>query len=391
MLSSAHKRIIQETVPLLETHGQTLTQHFYTLLFTEHPEVQVFFNQTHQSSGQQARALANSILQYARHIDEHETLKPMLERIANKHVALNVAPEHYPTVGNCLLKAIEEVLGSNVATRDVLTAWQAAYAELAELLIFSENNLYQRSAQAPGGWRNLRTFNVAALRQESDSIRSLTLAPADGGPVLDYRAGQYVGLRMMIDGQDVQRTYSLSKRSDNRTLQLSVKRRANGLASSYLHSRRPGDVLHVFPPAGEFVLDEGHQPVVLLTAGVGITPAIPLLEEALARGRLVHFVHATQNSSTFAFAALVRSHAACHREYMSLRLCYSRPLPDDVADATGRLNAQQLREWLPEITTAQAYLVGPIGFMADMKAALLQLGLPETQLRYECFGPHAAL
>ena len=116
MLSNEQRTLIKATVPLLETGGEALTRHFYQLMLTEYPQVRPLFNQAHQASGDQQRALANGVLMYARHIDELERLGPLVGQIVNKHVSLQILPEHYPIVGACLLRAIREVLGEEIAT-----------------------------------------------------------------------------------------------------------------------------------------------------------------------------------------------------------------------------------------------------------------------------------
>src|SRR4051812_19010853 len=110
MLSAEHRAIVKATVPLLESGGEALTTHFYGLLMSEHPEVRPYFNQAHQASGAQPRALANGVLMYAKHIDQLEQLGDLVSQIVNKHVALDILPEHYPLVGSCLLRSIREVL-----------------------------------------------------------------------------------------------------------------------------------------------------------------------------------------------------------------------------------------------------------------------------------------
>ncbi|MGK2914948.1 MAG: globin domain-containing protein, partial [Porticoccaceae bacterium] len=108
-----------------------------------------------------AQALANSILQYARHIDRLEAFGPLVGQIVNQHVSLQVLPEQYPIVGTYLPRAIREVLGAEVAIDAVIVAWAAAYQQLADLLIGVEEGVYASSAAAPGGWRGTRAFKVA--------------------------------------------------------------------------------------------------------------------------------------------------------------------------------------------------------------------------------------
>src|SRR5690606_8891961 len=142
MLNDTQLALVKATVPLLETGGEALTTHFYRIMLSEYPEVRPLFNQAHQASGDQPRALANGVLMYARHIDRLEGLGDLPAQIINKHVSLQVLPEHYPIVGTCLLRAIREVLGSEVATDAVIDAWAAAYQQLADILIGAEEQVY---------------------------------------------------------------------------------------------------------------------------------------------------------------------------------------------------------------------------------------------------------
>jgi len=88
MLSVQDRAIVKSTVPLLESGGEALITHFYRMMLSEYPEVRPLFNQAHQASGDQPRALANGVLMYARHIDQLDQLGDLVAKIINKHVAL---------------------------------------------------------------------------------------------------------------------------------------------------------------------------------------------------------------------------------------------------------------------------------------------------------------
>jgi nitric oxide dioxygenase len=96
-----------------------------------------------------------------------------------------VLPEHYPIVGEHLLGAIRDVLGS-AATDDIISAWAQAYGNLADALTGMECALYAGSAEKLGGWTGWRTFVVREKRPESSVITSFILEPADGGPVANF-------------------------------------------------------------------------------------------------------------------------------------------------------------------------------------------------------------
>jgi nitric oxide dioxygenase len=391
MLNAHDRAIVKSTVPLLESGGEALTTHFYQMMFREYPQVRPFFNQAHQASGDQPRALANGVLMYARHIDELEQLGDLVAKIINKHVALQILPEHYPIVGTCLIRAIEEVLGSEIATPEVLQAWGNAYQQLADILIGAEGAIYDKKAEAVGGWRGAREFKLANRVVESDEITSFYMEPADGGPILAFTAGQY-GLQLFIGGEEMRRNYSLSAVADGNQYRISVKREPNGVASNYLHDQlQIGDSIQLFTPSGEFTLADSDKPLVLISGGVGITPTLAMLETALETSRPVHFIHCARNGAVHAFRDWVDGLASCHPQLKRF-YCYAE---DDgvspAAHAVGLLDQQQLEQWLPEDRDLDAYFLGPKGFMAAIKRQLKAAGVPEKQSRYEFFGPASAL
>ncbi|AQT11878.1 flavohemoprotein [Pseudomonas sp. Eqa60] len=392
MLSVQDRAIIKATVPLLESGGEALITHFYRMMLSEYPQVRPLFNQAHQASGDQPRALANGVLMYARHIDQLDQLGDLVAKIINKHVALQILPEHYPIVGGCLLRAISEVLGSEIATQEVIDAWAAAYNQLADILIGAEAAIYDEKAQAPGGWRGAREFRLVQKVEESAEITSFYFEPLDQGPILAAEPGQYIGLQLFIGGEEIRRNYSLSALSNQGQYRISVKRETGGVASNYLHDQCPvGTSVMLFPPAGEFTLAASDKPLVLISGGVGITPTLPMLEAALATERPVHFIHCARNGQVHAFRNWVDELA---QRYPQLKRFYCYAEDDGVspaADKLGMLTREQLAEWLPEQRDLDAYFLGPKGFMAAIKRHLQALGIPEQQSRYEFFGPAATL
>ncbi len=383
MLSAHDRAIVKATVPLLESGGEALTTHFYRTLLEENPAVRPLFNQAHQANGDQPRALANGVLMYARHIDELDQLGGLVARIINKHVALQIQPEHYPIVGACLLRAIKDVLGSEIATPEVLGAWGNAYQQLADILIGAEAEVYHHKAQAPGGWRGGRAFRLAARVEESTEIVSFYFEPVDGQAILDFTAGQYIGIKVLIDGEEHRRTYSLSALAKDGQYRISVKREAGGKVSGFLHDHlHVGDQVELFPPAGEFVLRSGSKPLVLISGGVGITPTLAMLEAALPTGRPIHFIHCARNRAVHGFRDWVDNLAACHPQLKAF-YCYD--------DVDGVLTRDRLAGWMPVDRDLDAYFLGPKGFMKAVQDNLVALGVPRGQAHHEFFGPAAAL
>jgi nitric oxide dioxygenase len=390
MLSAEHRAIVKATVPLLESGGEALITHFYKMLISEHPEVRPLFNQAHQADGAQPRALANGVLMYARHIDELEKLGGLVGQIINKHVALNILPEHYPIVGGCLLRSIREILGAEIATNAVIDAWAAAYGQLADLLIGLEETKYAEKEQSPGGWRGTRSFRVARKVAESDEIVSFYLSPVDAGALLAFHPGQYIGLKLTVNGEEVRRNYSLSAASNGREYRISVKREPSGLVSNYLHDHvREGDALDLFAPSGDFTLEHNDKPLVLISGGVGITPTLAMLEAALETNptRPMYFIHSARHGGVHAFRSVIDTLAEKHAQLKRF-YCYEQQREGDgEAHAVGYLNEAILHKWLPATRDVDVYFLGPLAFMKAMKKSLKAIGVPEAQSRYEFFGP----
>lgn len=396
MLKASTIDIVKATAPAVAAHAEQITRRFYTLMFEGDPQVRAFFNEAHQHSGGQQRALAGAICAYAANIDNLGALGPAVELIAQKHCSLGIRPEHYPIVGKHLLVAIKDVLG-DAATDAVIGAWGEAYGLLAGVLVDRERAVYAGQAARPGGWNGYRPFVVDRKVRESDIVTSFYLKPRDGGPLPAFEPGQYVTVKVDHPTPPTSpRNFSLSDRPGLGHYRISVKREPGtppGLISTYLHDQvKVGDVLQLGPPCGEFTLKaDGRRPVVLVSGGVGLTPVLSMLKALAERGDdvPVYFVHGSRNSRTHALAGEVAAIAA-ERPNVRVHVRYSEPLPGDVeggrCDGTGIIDASVLKGLLPG-NDADFYLCGPKPFMACLYHGLRDWGVPAAQVHFEFFGP----
>ena len=390
MLSEQTRTIVKSTAPVLAEHGKTITTVFYRNMFNAHPELLNIFNQANQKQGRQQTALANTVYAAAVHIDNLEAILPAVVQIANKHVSLGVKAEHYPIVGEYLLKAIKEVLG-DAATDEVINAWAEAYGVIADVFISIENGMYEKSETQENGWSFFKDFTIARKVKESENITSFYLKPADGKNVPSYDAGQYITVRLAIPGEEFlfNRQYSLSQASRPDEFRISVKREAdndpNGMVSVYLHEQmNEGDRIEVSAPAGEFVLDTKRDtPVAFVSGGVGITPMMSMFETVATQTpeRPVSFLHAARNETLHAFDKDVQKYVATmdNAKYKTLysdepQGYITRDILEDMVDASG-----------------EVYVCGPVPFMEKMISELRALGMSDEQIHYEFFGPAVAL
>jgi ferredoxin-NADP reductase/MOSC domain-containing protein YiiM len=247
------------------------------------------------------------------------------------------------------------------------------------------------SAAGPGpGWPGFRELCVAEVVPEGADVSSIYLAAADGAALPAARAGQYLTLRITGAGQPAPvRSYSLSSAPGAGTYRISVKREPHGTASSYLNrDLHPGAILEVAAPRGDFVLDEGTGPVLLISAGIGVTPVLSMLHQLAARHseRDIWWLHGARGPAEHPFAA--EAHALLARlPHASEHVFYSAATPAErhaARAAPGRLTKLALAGLgLP--ASASAYVCGPASFMADMRDALTAIGVDPARIRTELF------
>ncbi len=381
--------IIKATAPVLEQHGETITQVFYQRLFEEHPALQNIFNMTHQRQGTQPKVLAMTIFKYACHIDQLALLGDAVETIAQKHSSLSITKEMYPIVGKHLLAAIQEVLGA-AATPAIIDAWAEAYQELAVIFTEREEALYAVREKVSGGFRGTKEFVVIRKEKESGVITSLYLQPKDGATVPVFTAGQYIALTLSIPGHPhtYTRNYSLSDSPDQNYWRISVKKEIGtpaGIVSNYIHEHiSVGDMLTLGMPAGNFVLQEHQQPLVLISGGVGITPLMSMYTTALKNPRRkISFIQCAVNSTTSAFEAAIAKQATSHTQQT---IVYSDPLASDTYDYKGIVSTAILQERGID-PNSDFYFCGPVPFMKHTIQLLQAYGVATKNIHYEFFGP----
>ena len=250
----------------------------------------------------------------------------------------------------------------------------------------------------PPAWAGFRRLKVTSIRRESNSVISIRLEDPDGGPLPPARPGQYLTVRLQPDTHErtVLRNYSMSGAPGANYYRITVKREHDGVASGYLHGRvAVGDHLDVAAPRGIFMLDQGHAPILLISAGIGATPVLAMLHALAAEhsDREIWWLHGARSSRDHAFAAEARALLASLPNARS-RICYSRPGPHDLAgrdfDVAGRLTASRLAELDPP-RDGEAYVCGPAAFMDEISAGLAALGIDAARIHTEPFGPAPGL
>ena len=265
-----------------------------------------------------------------------------------------------------------------------------------------------KAETSPEGRKGLRSFVVERKEPESETITSFHLVPEDGAPLPGFLPGQFLTLELDIPGQPrpVIRTYSLSDSPNPEYYRLSIKRESTpadepdlpaGLSSNYFHDQvEVGTTLRVGAARGKFHLDQdSERAVVLLSGGVGLTPMISMLNAIVPSdaARPVWLVHGTRNGREHAMGAHVRR-LAVENENVHVHIRYSQPGADDVEgrdyDSRGRVDMALLKQVLP-FDDYDFFLCGPTPFMRSLFCGLLSLGMSESRIHYEFFGPGSML
>ncbi len=252
---------------------------------------------------------------------------------------------------------------------------------------------------SPPAWEGFRWAKVAEVHRETSEVASVVFANLEGSPFPPALPGQYLVLRYLSDKNSppVVRSYSISGASDLGTYRISVKREMGPGSQHLVDATQVGDKFEISAPRGEFILRPGRQPVVLLSAGIGVTPVLSMLH-ALASGnanspRDVWWIHAARSAKDHVFAQEARQLLATIPGSHSA-IAYSKPdpadRPGDDFDIQGRWNFASLEKFaIP--TGADFYICGPSAFLEDMNRDLTSLGVPQEAIHSEIFGPASGI
>ncbi|KAL2155056.1 hypothetical protein VTH82DRAFT_3732 [Thermothelomyces myriococcoides] len=405
-LTYQQSKLVKDTIPVLRERGEQITTTFYRNMLRDHPELHNYFNSVNQKNGRQPRALTSVILNFASNINHISELIPKFERMCNKHCSLGIQPEHYNIVGKYLLQAFGEVLGSDM-TPAVFAAWEKAYWLLAKMLIGREAQLYKGF----DSWSSWREFKVDRVVRETDDIFSFYLVPQDGEKLPKFLPGQYVSLRIQgPDGYMQARQYSLSDAWRPDYYRITIRRDegaryANSVSRSFFHPGvvsnllidkiGPGSLVELSHPAGDFFLDVHNtstMPLVLISAGVGVTPMVAIANTVvpLQPGRPISWIHGSRRSVPFEdhIARLRREHGPNFRT----KIFKTRPDPGDAVGVTydyaSRVDLSVLdqeQDLHLHNGAAEYYICGPEQFMFDVSKYLKAKGVGPERIKIELF------
>ena len=385
MLSQTSSPVIAATAPVIAERIVDITTDFYSRLFAAHPELlEGTFSRANQRSGEQAKALAGSIVAFAGFLLEHPDAVPekVLARIAHKHGSLGITPDQYQIVHDHLFAAIAANL-EGIITPEIAAAWDEVYWLMAHALIKVEKALYASQAND----RMFTPWRVTEKEPAGTGSMSFTFEPADETPVSAAAAGQYVSVRVRTeDGLLQARQYSLTGFGTSRSF--TIKRDQDGEISPVLHDRiQVGDVVELSNPYGEIVLSNSSAPLILATAGIGCTPTVSMLSALLTEEseRQVIVLHADRDQASWPLAQRTQNLVSA-LPGASLHLWLEDPSGAQLSTGTVRPGFMDLSQVeLPQ--EAELFLCGPLPFMRIVRSQAIAAGISPERIDYEVFGP----
>lgn len=382
-LTPEQAEIVTQTLPVVGANIEKITPNFYNRMFAAHPElIADTFNRGNQKQGAQQKALAASVATFAATLVDPDAPAPeeLLSRIGHKHISVGIKPEQYPIVHKHLFDAIEEILTPEVFQGAVRDAWDAVYLEMQRVLINFEKGLYDDLGVEAGDV--FRAAHVVSSEERGDDVAVFSVKLDDETPV-SYLPGQYISVRQtMPDGAGQLRQYSLVGGEEG-VLTFAVRRvdasedlPAGEVSTQLWEKVQPGDAIEISLPAGDLVLDtKSDDPVVLISAGIGATPMIGMLDALVAADskRDVVVLHADRAENTDALRA-ERNNAVSALVNARQQVWYEPDLMN-LADTE-----------LPE--GAQFYLCGGNGFLQAVRDQLAKRGVNRNNIHFELFSPN---
>nr|6O0A_A Chain A, Flavohemoglobin [Malassezia yamatoensis] len=381
-LSTKSQPVIQATLPVIAERIPHITPVFYGDMLQARPDLlDGMFSRSAQRDGTQARALAGSIAIFAQWILQHPNTFPeeMLSRVANKHASLGLQPDEYDTVYKYLFGAIAKDLG-DAATPDIVEAWTEVYWLLARALINLERKLYAQQAN------NIvrAKFKLVKRTQVTKDVVDMVFEPADNTAMTPGKAGQYISIYARTsDGLLQPRQFTLLP-SEETQRRIAIKLDPHGEMTTIFQNQEVGALLDISNPYGDMTLEtletDPNSPLVLICAGIGVTPVLAFVEK-LAAQKSEREVMIIASSRSLAEAPLRGELLERAKELKKAKVLYGTTQEKD-GDFVGRIDVSTLD--IP--ANASVFLCGPLKFMQEMRSHLVEAGIAKHKIFYEIFG-----
>ncbi len=235
-------------------------------------------------------------------------------------------------------------------------------------------------------------LEVAAVDAQTDDSVAVTFdVPDDLRDMFRHTPGQHVVVRTELGGEDVRRTYSICS-PPGEAVRVGVKRIPDGVFSTWATTElKPGDVLEVMAPIGEFMLDPAEPGrYVAIAAGSGITPILSMITTALEQQPSTEFTLLYGNRTSLSIMFLEELEDLKNRfaERFQVVHVLSRE-PHQVPLFQGRIDEDKLRSLTSTLIDPARidgwFLCGPLDMVETARSTLASLGVDEADVHYELF------
>ncbi|WP_407287206.1 globin domain-containing protein [Streptomyces sp. BP-8] len=364
--------LIRRTMAEIGPVADKVTSYFYALLFVQHPDLRALFP---ASMDTQRDRLFKALLTAAQHVDNGEVLTAYLSNLGRGHRKYGTQPDHYPAVGECLLRALARYATSSWDS-ETEAAWVRAYTAISQIMI---DAAAEDEAVAPPWWQ----AEVVSHELRTPDIAVVTVRPDQPYPFL---AGQYTSVETPWWPR-VWRHYSFASapRSDG-LLSFHVKAVPAGwVSNAMVHRARPGDVIRLGAPAGSMTVDHTTRNGLLCVGGgTGIAPIKALVEDVAEHGirRPVEVFYGARSDHDLydldTMLQLEQSHP-----WLSVRpvVATGPAVRGGTSSETGQL-PDAVRQYGP-FREYDAYLSGPPGLIRSGVDALVGVGIPTDRIRHD--------
>lgn len=364
--------LVKATFPPILREHTAFGQQFYKNLFSNNPEVKHLFNQKNMADGSFPAVITSAVTMYAYFIDNFKEMNNLIKKISHRHVSLVITPKMYPAVTENLLRSLDDILGPSVMTPDTTVAWNDALKFLADTMVESDAKLSDKYAARTGGWRGLRDFTLTDKKEVAEDTVTFTFSPSDGytGGFV-FEPGQYLTIHVPLISP---RHYTITSKVGANVLECTTRIVKDGYTCVYMHDKMAiGDKVRLGVPCGLFTLETAEKDVVLVGAGIGITPIWSFLSHLpKEKVKSVYIVEKRPERIPF----------KDNLDELDLPIDYSftktgeakRPNLDDVAKDLVKRGGED----------AVYYLCGPKVFLETLVSSLTTAG--GVNVRYEVFG-----
>jgi ferredoxin-NADP reductase/DMSO/TMAO reductase YedYZ heme-binding membrane subunit len=232
-------------------------------------------------------------------------------------------------------------------------------------------------------------LKLARIVDETHDVKTFRFVHPDGGPLpFEHIAGQYLNLKLVIDGKRVNRSYTIASPPTRRDYcEISVKKVPNGYGSKHLHETwREGQLIKISAPAGKFHFAGEAPRIVLIAGGIGITPMMSVVRSLCDRNWAgkIYLLFSVRRVADVVFRDEIRELQAQHR---NLDVCITVSNDPDTAwdGPRGQITRELIETFVPNLTRGPIMLCGPDAMMTAMRALLVGMGIPDADVHQEAF------